>query len=213
MAKGQAGSADGARPSLRQEQVEATRREIVAVARRRFGHDGYAATSVAAIARDARVTKGAVYHHFPTKEELFRAVYAAVEADAVGRPPKPTGPGPRGPLDVVIGSIQAYLDAALDPEVQRVTLIDGPAVLGAEPLGEGAEDPGHETLKGFLSRAMAAGEVVEVDADALALLIRGGALQAGLVIARSRDPEGTRHHVGAALEAMVRGLARDPSQT
>jgi AcrR family transcriptional regulator len=199
--------AQGDPRSLRQEQVEATRQAIVAVARRRFGRDGYAATSVAAIAEDARVTKGAVYHHFPTKEDLFRAVYAAVEADAVARAAMPAPDGPIVAVDLLVAGVQAYLDAALDPEVQRVTLIDGPAVLGPEPLGDVTEDPGHIALRTFIAAAIAEGQLRDLDPEVVTRLIGGASLQAGLVIARSPDPARTRVEMGRALEAMVRGLA------
>src|SRR2546423_2284256 len=81
MASGQPPPSRPGSPSLRSEQIEATRRAIVAAARRRFGHAGYAATSVDDIAADARVTKGAVYHHFGSKDRLFRAVYDDVESE------------------------------------------------------------------------------------------------------------------------------------
>lgn len=196
--------------SLRAEQVEATRLAIVAAARRLFGTRGYAATSVDDIAADARVTKGAVYHHFANKQGLFRAVYAEVEAEARRRsaaamPPDAT------PIQTIIAAVNAYLDVTLDPEVQRVTLIDGPTVLGLEPEGPPEQDPDHQSLRAFIATALDEGAIAAVDPDALAHLIGGACLQAGMLIARSPDPRSTRERVGATIEALINGLAPPPS--
>ena len=92
--------------------------------------------------------------------------------------------------------------------MQRITLIDGPAVLGPEPLGSPDEDPTYLALHEFIAAAMEKGDIVAVDPSTLAHLIGGAALQAGLVIARAADHRTVRDHIGKALEAMVRGLAR-----
>ena len=201
----------GAERSLREEQVEATRQAIVRSARRMFGSKGYASTSVDEIARDARVTKGAVYHHFDTKEGLFRAVYDEAEADAQART-VPTDIE-RPPLELLVGIVQGYLDAVLDPEIQQITLIDGPAVLGPFPDGVGDEQPGYQGLRTFLEAAIDRGAIQPLDADALAHLIGGACLQAGFYIAHNSDDAHARPRVGAALEAMVRGLAPSPSRS
>jgi len=192
-------------PSLRAEQVAATRDAIVAAARRRFGRDGYAGTSIDAVAKDARLTKGAVYHHFSSKRDLFAAVYAVVERDAQRR----AGSAPIGDgtvLDVIAHGANAYLDAVLDPETQRITLVDAPAVLGPEPDGPPEEDPGLAALRQVLAAAVRRGELAKVDADATAHLIRGACLQAALYIARAPDARRARRRVGPALERMIRGL-------
>src|SRR6201994_652106 len=104
----------GARPvGLRSEHVEATRRAVLAAARSLFGATGYAQTSVEEIAAAARVTKGAVYHHFASKEALFRAVHAEVEAEAQARAVAARDPG-RPAIDQIVAMVNGYLDAALD---------------------------------------------------------------------------------------------------
>jgi AcrR family transcriptional regulator len=196
-----------AEPTLRAQQVEATRRAIVTSARRLFGAHGYASTSVDDIARDARVTKGAIYHHFDTKEELFRAVYIAVEADAQAHTSNRKLAADATPIDLIVHGMHGYLDAALDPEVQRVTLIDAPAVLGTDPDGPTEEQPNFKALREFIAAAIRAGSIAPLDPDALTQLISGTCLQAGLVIARSTNQRRARQRVGAALEAMIRGLS------
>ncbi len=191
---------------LRSQQVEATRRAVLAAARSLFGTNGYVQTSVDEIAAVARVTKGAVYHHFDGKEALFRAVYTEVEADAQARTAEATDAA-GSPIDQMVARVNAYLDTALDEEVRRITLIDGPAVLGLEPEGPADQQAGHIALRLFIAKAVGRGEIVDVDPDVLAHLIRGLALQGGLLIARASDREVTRVALGQAIDAMLGGLA------
>jgi AcrR family transcriptional regulator len=192
--------------TLRAQHVEDTRRAVLAAARSSFGKKGYAQTSVDEIAAAARLTKGAVYHHFARKEALFRAVHAEVEAEAQARAAEARDP--RGsPIDQIVAGVNAYLDAALDEEIRRITLVDGPAVLGLEPDGPADRQAGHVGLRSFIAAAIARHQIVDLDPDLLAHLIRGLALQGGLLIARASDPETTRATLGYALDAMLRGLA------
>src|SRR6202020_2755460 len=113
----------GPSATLRSQHAEATRRAVLDAARSLFGRQGYAQTSVDEIADAARVTKGAVYHHFANKEALFRAVYAEVEADAQARALRAADPE-NPPVDQIVAMMNAYLDAALDLEIRRITLIE-----------------------------------------------------------------------------------------
>jgi AcrR family transcriptional regulator len=200
--------ADGGKLSatLRSEQVEATRRAVLDAARASFGSKGYAQASVDEIAAAARVTKGAVYHHFAGKEALFRAVWAEVEAEAQARAAAAANPSDP-PVDQIVAMVGGYLDAALDPEIRRITLIDGPALLGLEP----DLPPGLETAqvegRAFLAAAIERGDIVAVDPDVLLQLIGGLALQGGLLIARAPDPDAARAALVPAIDAMLRGLA------
>jgi len=191
---------------LRSQHAEATRRAVLDAARVLFGRQGYAQTSVDEIADAARVTKGAVYHHFAGKEALFRAVYAEVETDAQARAVSAGHPG-LAPVDQIVAMMNGYLDAALDPEIRRITLIDGPAVVGFEPDEAAAQQPGYAAQRAFLALAMANGQVMELDPDTLVELIGGLAWMAGLIIARASDPDVTRAELGRAVNAMLRGLA------
>jgi AcrR family transcriptional regulator len=179
---------------------------VLTSARSLFGRNGYAQTSLDEIAATARVTKGAVYHHFASKKALFRAVYAEVEADAQAH--TVAAADPKGSaVDQVVAGVNAYLDVAMDKEIQQITLLDGPAVLGLEPEGPADQQPGHVALRAFIATARADSQIIDLEPDVLAHLIGGLALMGGLVIARADDPEATRAAVGHALEAMLRGLA------
>jgi AcrR family transcriptional regulator len=146
-----------------------------------------------------------VYHHFAGKEALFRAVHDEVEAEAQARAAA-ADDAEASAIDQIVARVDAYLEVALDEEVRRITLIDGPAVLGLEP-DSAADDPGHAAVRLFLASAIERGEIVDLDPDLLAHVIRGLALLGGLLIARSGDPEVTRATLGQALDAMLHGLA------
>ena len=191
---------------LRSQHAEATRRAVLAAARSLFGKKGYVQTSVDEIADAARVTKGAVYHHFAGKEALFRAVLAEVEVEAEARAAgagDPEGP----PIDQIVARVNAYLDAALDEEMRRIALIDAPAVLGLEPEGSVDQHPGHVDLRSFIAASTARGQIIDLDPDLLTHLIRGLVWLSGLQIAHASDPDVTRSALGEALDAMLRGLA------
>jgi AcrR family transcriptional regulator len=190
---------------LRAQHVEATRRAVLAAARSSFGRKGYAQTSVDEIAAAARVTKGAVYHHFEGKEALFRAVHDEVEGEAQARAFAARDPEAT-PIDQVTAMVNGYLDAALDEEIRRITLIDGPALLGLEPDVPADHREAQAGVRAFIAAAIGRGEIVDVDPDVLGQLIGGLALQGGLLIARATDPDATRAALGRAIDAMLRGL-------
>jgi AcrR family transcriptional regulator len=208
MARGEATDGSDDRPSttLRSQHVEATRRAVLASARTLFGSQGYAQTSVDQIAAAARVTKGAVYHHFASKEALFRAVYEEVEAEAQARAASVVDPK-GSPIEQIVARVDAYLDAALDEQIRRITLIDGPAVIGLDPETPADQQPGHVSMRLFVAAAVERGQIIDVDPDLLVYLVRGLALLGGLLIGRATEPDAARAELGHAVDAMLRGLA------
>jgi AcrR family transcriptional regulator len=203
--------AAGQSATLRSQHAEATRRAVLDAARTLFGRQGYAQTSVDQIADAALVTKGAVYHHFAGKEALFRAVYAEVEADAQARALR-AADQESPPVDQIVAMMNAYLDAALDLEIRRITLIDGPAIVGHEPDDTAAQQPAYLAVRAFLATSMKNGQLIDLDPGTLADLVGGLAWVAGWLIARSADPDVTRAALGRAVDAMLRGLAPDTRQ-
>ena len=193
---------------LRSQHAEATRRAVLAAARSLFGRNGYAQTSVDQIAETARVTKGAVYHHFASKEALFRVVYAETEADAQSRALRAASLD-GAPVDQIVAMMNAYLDAVLDEEIRRITLIDGPAIVGTEPDETADQQPGYVALRSFLATSMARGQLKDLDPGAVTGLVGGLSWVAGMLIARASDPKATRATVGQAVDALLRGLAPD----
>jgi AcrR family transcriptional regulator len=191
--------------TLRAQHVEATRRAVLTAARAAFGRKGFAQTSVDEIAAAARVTKGAVYHHFAGKEALFRAVHAEVEAEAQARAIAARDLE-QSPIEQIMAMVNGYLDAALDEEIRRITLIDGPALLGLEPDSPPEQQVAQAGVRAFVAEAIGRGEIVDVDPDVLTHLIGGLALQGGLLIARASEPDVTRAMLGQAIAALIRGL-------
>ena len=194
--------------SLRAEQVAATRRALLDVARARFGAQGFAATSIDEIVGDAGVTKGALYHHFTSKEHLFDCVFDEVETELADRGMRAAVKGPSDPLAALNRGFASFLDAAMETDVQRIVLLDAPSVLGVERFDEIVRARTLGNVIGALEIAIAAGVVARLDVESLAQLLLGACTQAGMVIARSSDPTRTRRVVGKTLKTLINGLAR-----
>ena len=190
------------RASLRAEQVAQTRQALIDAARVRFGAAGYAATSIDDIARDARVTIGALYHHFRTKAALFEAVFEqahgqmleAVETRALGA---------QAPADVLTAAIDGFLDALLDPASQQILIIDAPAVLGVSRFTELDE----KNAFGPLTEAIRASGLT-ARPDVLAHLMFGMLTRAGMLIATAEDPRTARDEIAAMMHEIVLALGQ-----
>src|SRR3954452_9827156 len=132
---------------------EATRTALIAAARELFAARGYAAVGTEEIVRGAGVTRGALYHHFPAKPDLFRAVYERVEQELTERIVTEVPLAGDDPVAVLRGGTAVFLDACLEPEVQRIALLDAPAVLGYEAWREIGERYGLGLIRAALQRA------------------------------------------------------------
>lgn len=195
------------RPSLRAEQVKQTRAALLAAGRRLFGRDGFAATSVDDLAREARVTTGALYHHFPTKTALFEAVFEGVHAEMLQASGQAAA-GASGELEALSRGFEAFLDAVLEPDVQQIMVTDGPAVLGLARFTELDERYAFADIVAAFQAATAAGRLSVEDPETIARLLLGALVRGGILIANSAQPGQTRDAVGRAIRAMLSGLAR-----
>lgn len=195
--------------SLRAEQVAQTRAALVAAGRRLFGSRGFAATSVEDIAREARVTTGALYHHFPTKAAVFESVFEQVHADLMEASLQAAGQAADA-IGLLTAGFGAFLDAVLEPEVQRIVITDAPAVLGLARFTELDERYAFAATVAALEAADAAGVLAVADPQTLARLLFGALTRAGLLIASSAEPTATRDAVAATLRAMISGFAVRP---
>jgi AcrR family transcriptional regulator len=186
------------RPSRKAQQSEATRALLIAEGRRLFADRGYARIGTEEIVRAAGVTRGALYHHFDGKEDLFRAVYEDVERELVERvAAAATAVG--DPLQALHAGVQAFLDACEDPAVERIALIDAPSVLGWEQWREIGMSYGFGLVQGTLAAAMDAGLIERQPVRSLAHLLLGAIDEAALLVARADDDGQTRREVGQAL--------------
>jgi AcrR family transcriptional regulator len=195
------------RLSLRAEQVQQTRAALVAAGRRLFGRDGYAATSVEDVAREARVTTGALYHHFPNKTALFETVFEGVHAEML----KASGRAAAGASDEIEAlslGFDAFLDAVLDPDVQQILVTDAPAVLGLTRFTELDERYAFAEIVAALQAATAAGKLSVEDPETIARMLLGALVRGAMLIAGSAEPARTRNAVARAIGAMLAGLAK-----
>jgi AcrR family transcriptional regulator len=193
-------------PRGQAERSEATRAALVAAARRLFGERGYASVSTEEIVRAAGVTRGALYHHFGGKRELLEAVYRDVEEDLTREIAEQTlGAGATTPLAAMRAGTGRFLDACTEPEVQRIVLLDAPAVLGWDRWREIAAEYGLGLIEANLEAAMDAGEIARRPVGPLAHLLMGALDEAAMLVARSPDPQ-TRAEVEAVLDLLLGSL-------
>lgn len=180
-----------------------TRAKLIRAARPLFARHGYAAVGTEQIVRRAGVTRGALYHQFPSKKDLFLAVYEQVEQELTGRIAALLGNAP-SPFEAMRAGSRAFLEACRMPEVQQIVLIDGPSVLGWKRWREIAQDHGLGLIEAVIGAAVQAGEIVPgVAVKPLAHLLMGALDEAALLVVS--DPEQTET-VAATLERMLEGL-------
>jgi AcrR family transcriptional regulator len=184
---------------------EATRTALVTAARELFVTKGYFATGTEEIVAKAKVgTRGALYHHFADKQALFRAVFEAVESDLLARAATTRRRG--NAWDQLVAGLLGFLRAALEPEVQRIILVDGPAVLGWSTWRELEAQYGITVIEAALDAAKAEGIIRARSSPELAHLILAAVDEAALLIAHSDDPAAAQRHASAALEQLLEGL-------
>jgi AcrR family transcriptional regulator len=188
--------------------AEATRRALIASARSLFGSQGYAATSVDEVVRDAGVTKGALYHHFRDKDDLFRAVVEEVKLEVTQRAADSYFAAADGadPSKSVHLTCLAVIDAHLDPAAQRITIHDARAVFDASTRRE--LDARYEValLRGALRSAMRAGYVEQQPIVPLAHIVAGALTEACALIADAADQEAVRKDVTDVITRLLDGL-------
>ena len=191
----------------RAEHSSDTRTALVVSARRLFAAQGYDGTGTEQIVADARVTRGALYHHFRDKADLFRAVMAEAAGSVAQRliDEQLASEAP-SPLAEIQAGISAYLDVCVGGDFQRIVLVDGPRVLGSDAWDELVERYGRGILEEWLDRCVEAGDLQPVPVRALARLLIAMLTEASLAIARSSAPAGTRAEFGTVLDRVLTGL-------
>jgi AcrR family transcriptional regulator len=184
------------------DQSEATRGALIAVGRELFATRGYANTFTDEVADRAGVTRGALYHHFRRKEDLFRAVYGDVEQELMEKiTARIVGLDAWERLRV---GVEAFLEFSFDPAVQRITVLDAPSVLGWDAWREIDSKYGYGwLLRASLQAAMEAGAIEIQPVEPLAAFIFGGLMEGAMLIARSDDQEATRRQVAKAVERLM----------
>ena len=192
--------------SAKAAQSEATRAALIATARGLFAERGYAGVGTEEIVRTAGVTRGALYHHFAGKKELFEAVYEDVERQLVENIAASAISSAADPLEALHAGAQAFLDACEDPAVQRIALVDAPSVLGWEQWREIGLRYGFGLVRSTVEAAMDAGLIERQPVDALSHLLLGAIDEGAMLIARADDGGTTRQQVGATVKRLLEAL-------
>ncbi len=189
----------------REQDALATREALLAAAVKLFTARGYAEVGTEEVVAAAKVTRGALYHHFTDKRDLFRAVHERVEQSLVEGIAGQMD-GVSDPWEVLVTGTRAFLDACDDPAVKQIALVDAPAVLGWREWREVDERYGLGLMKAALGAAMETGALREVPLDALSHLMLGALAEAAFVIANAKNPAAARAEAEEALFALLEGL-------
>jgi AcrR family transcriptional regulator len=188
------------------ERSEATTAQLVTAARKLFARDGYGGTSLETVARKCGVTKGALYHHFDDKAELFAAVFEEEERRLCEALTEAYFEK-KDPWAGFAAGSQAFLEASLDPGVQQITLIDAPSALGFERMRDIQSRHTLALMKEGIKAAMAAGQIRRREVDPLANVLFGGVCQAVTFVLESDDQPTAFKKVNRELNAVLDGLA------
>lgn len=189
------------------ERSASTRAALLAAARELFTEHGFAGAAREDIVERAGVTRGAMYHHFAGKEDLFRSVVLELEAECGVRLMEAAIQG-TDELDRLRRGCQAFLDAAMDPAVRRIVLLDAPAVLGWQEWRAIEEEYGLHLMKVALAEAVEAGQLDPQPVEPLAHMLLAAVNEAALLVANAEHPRKARAEVGATLDALLSRLAR-----
>ena len=177
--------------SRREEYAEATRQALLSVGRDIFAREGYQAAGIEAIARAARVTRGAFYHHFEDKKALFDAVVVSLQAEAAAAIEQ-RAKAQRKVWDRLSEGIDAYLDACLEPAYGRIVIQEAPAVLGNARCQEIEEAYPMALLIATLNALKRDGELDFEDIDLLGRIVDAMICQVALMLPEADDPRKLR---------------------
>ena len=192
-------------PGRREAEAHATREALIQAALELFTERGYAGVGTEEIVSRAKVTRGALYHHFTDKRDLFRAVFERVEGDLMERIGS-TMEEADDAWNLMVAGMRAFLDACEEPAVKQISLIDAPAVLGWEEWREIDNRHGLGLTRAALQGAVEAGVLRPIAVDPMAHLFVAALSEAAFVIAHADNPRKARAEVEEALTQLVEGL-------
>ncbi|MCM2503505.1 TetR/AcrR family transcriptional regulator [Aureimonas altamirensis] len=190
--------------------MEENRRKLLAAARKAFAEQGFAAASMDELTASAGLTRGALYHNFGDKKGLLAAVVAEVDGEMAARAQE-AGAAAGSLWDGLMAEGAAYVAMALDPEIRRIVLLDGPAFLG-DPSQWPSQSACLDVTRQTVARLVADGTMRPVDVEAAARLLNGAAMNAALWVAASETPPETLPRAVAAFRLMAGGLLNGRGQ-
>lgn len=188
------------------QRTEATTGQLIDAARRLFAADGYTATSLEDVVAAAGVTKGALYHHFSSKRDLFRAVFEQEEG-ALARASHEAYRRESDPWKGFHAGCMAFLEGSLDPGVQRIVSLDAPAVLGWETVREIEARHSLAMIESGLGQAIERGRIAPRPTGPLAHMLFGALCEGAMTVARSGgDQRAAMREVAAELGSLLTAL-------
>jgi AcrR family transcriptional regulator len=191
------------------ERSEATQTALLDAGRRLFATKGYSHSGREEIVAAAGVTRGALQHHFGDKQALFRAVYEAIEQEVVADIAIAAMAVGDDPVEQLRAGCHAYLDAVLDPAVQRICAIDGPAVLPEDVRQEITDRYALGLVREAVKAAVSAGSIDETPVEPLTRMLLAGVMAAAQYVATSADPDVARMEAGQTVDLLLDNLKRD----
>jgi len=187
----------------------ATRAALLVAARELFSTQGYAGSGREEIVAAAGVTRGALQHHFGDKQTLFLAVYEEIEQEVVAAVASAAMATGDDPVEQLRAGCQAYLDAVLDPAVQRVCAVDGPAVLPADLRQDVTDRYALGLVREAVHKAVASGAIDDAPVEALTRMLLAGVMAAAQYVATAADQGAARVEAGRTVDLLLDSLRRD----
>ncbi|TCP55073.1 TetR family transcriptional regulator [Tamaricihabitans halophyticus] len=188
---------------------EATRTALVDGAVELFTKHGYAQTSLDQIAKHARVTKGALYHHFGGKQALFEAAFDRMETVCLRRVGAVLE-GDGSPWERAKAGLRVFIEICLEPGYQRIVVHEAPVVMGWERWREAEENFGFGLVRAGVRLLIDAGEVAEVPVEVSARLLYGALCSAAELIASSTDQQKVGEEVADTIERLLEQIRSRP---
>ena len=187
--------------------AEETRERLIAAAKDRFTRDGYAATSINDICNDLDITKGALFHHFKSKQDLFTEIWTRlqVDMDQEAREAAIAARSLSDPYSAFLAGCRIYLEYAARPDYQTIVLVDGPSVIGLKGWYEQDNDLGIANVRAGVRYLAKKGIVAEHRVSALAIMLQNALNGAGFALAREAD-DLTAEGVYDAFETLVKSI-------
>ena len=199
------------KPSKHATRSAQTRAALIAAGRDLFGERGYADVGTEEIAKAAGVTRGALYHQFADKRDLFQAVFESVEDEITSRVAERIAEAdPADPLGALSTGAEVLMDAVLDDDVRRIAAVDAPSVLGSTEWRAIIERYGLGLLIAAISAAIEQGSLPQQPVRPLAHVLLGALDEGAMYVALAEDVEAARAETLAAITSLLDALRLSP---
>ncbi len=170
-----------------------------------FTKRGYAGTSLDEVAKRARLTKGALYHHFSGKQALFEAAFDSVENTFMRKLGEIVS-APGNPWETAIAGLRAYVRVCLEPSYQRIVIHEAPVVMGWERWREAEEHFSYGLLRSTIEVLVTSGELEQLPVETMSRLLFGALSAGASTIASASDPRKASAEVERTIVRVVEGL-------